>query len=106
MLGISLEMQEKTLKFMRTLADMNEKMSGVIIKIEGVGHGFCWGANLNDLEKSVEYFRDNDLDHKLSIVETTKNMSAKRLMQKIHRLNAKAELPGLFKYLELQRKAA
>lgn len=106
MLGISLEMQKKTLKLIKELTDMGKKMSGVIIKIENVGHGFCWGANLENLASAGEYFRDNAPEHAFSIVDTVIEMPAGELMQKIHLLNDAEKLPGLFKHLELQQKAA
>lgn len=112
MLGISFEMQEKTLKLIKALSDMGRRMSGAIILIDKVGHGFCLGANSNDLKSSEEYFRSKDPKNRFEIVEVINYEPAGDIMARIHALNAKKELPGLFKYLEqqkeltLQKKAA
>jgi hypothetical protein len=106
MLGISLEMQEKTLRLIKALSDKGKRMSGVIILIDNVGHGFCGGVNSNDLKSSAEYFRDKELKYSFKIVEMVNYEPAGDIMAKIHALNDTKKLPGLFKYLELLQKAA
>ena len=105
MLGISLEMQRKNLRLIKALADMGKRMSGVIILINNVGHGFCSGVNSNDLKSSADYFRDKELKYSFKIIEMINHEPAGDIMAKIHALNAKKELPGLFKYLEQQKAA-
>ena len=105
-LGISLSMQEKVLAIIREFVESNKQLSGVIVKIENVGHGFCWGADPKKLEASSDYFQINNPKHAFSIVEYVHEEFARRIMQKIHRLNDEAGLPGIFNYLKSQQEAA
>jgi hypothetical protein len=106
MQSISLDMQQNTLKLLRDPASQHLEMTGIIIKIENVGHMFYWGANIEDLEKSSIYFLEKKLKYAFSVVEAVYGMPAGKLMEKIHQLNSEAGLPGILKYLESQQKAA
>lgn len=104
MLGI--EMLEQTLRIVRLLRKINCPMSGVIIRIEGVGHSFYWGASREDMQNASLHFQANKLDYAFEVVAKVTNIPAKMLMNFIHALNDYSNLPGLVKYLEQQGKAA
>ena len=106
MLGISLDMQEKTLRLIKALSEKGKRMSGVIILINDVGHGFCSEVNRNDLKSAAEYFRNKELKHSFEIVETVAYELAGDIMARMHALNREKELPGLFKFLAEQQQIA
>jgi hypothetical protein len=106
-IGISLDLQGKILGLIKALVEEKRKMTGAIILVEGVGHGFCLGVtNKEQLNAAAEYFQNNNLAYKFSVVEVVLKMTAGHLMHRIHRYNEEAGLPGILNYLESRRQAA
>jgi hypothetical protein len=106
MMSIFIDLHQITLQLIKDLMKTNQRLSGVIIRIEGIGYGLCFGGNYGDLQSSSQYFRENKLPLQFTAIESIKKMPAKEIMEKIHAFNDADGLPGIMNYISQLKMAA
>ena len=89
-------------EIMRKLIGAKAKVSGVFVRIKGIGYFFYLGLSMDTMASySVKVLMLYGLE--ICPICSVKRKSARIIMAAIHKSNDRDRLPGYKKYLETQR---